>query len=136
MRYIDEFKSFALKGNVVDLAIGVIVGGAFGTIVNSLVGDIVMPIFGALTGSIDLSGLAVRLSDVEIRYGKFLQATVSFLIVAWSLFFVVKAINRFKKKEEEKPAAEKVVPEDVKLLAEIRDLIKNQREKTNNQKDE
>lgn len=128
MRYLDEFKSFALKGNVIDLAIGVIVGGAFGTIVNSLVGDIVMPVFGALTGSIDLSGLVVRLYDVEIRYGKFLQATVSFLIVAWSLFFVVKAINRFKKKEEEKPATEKVVPEDVKLLAEIRDLLKMRHE--------
>lgn len=124
MRYIDEFKSFALKGNVIDLAIGVIVGGAFGTIVNSLVGDIIMPVFGALTGSIDLSGLVVRLSDVEIRYGKFLQATISFLIVAWSLFFVVKAINRFKKKEEEKPVEEKTVPEDIKLLTEIRDLLK------------
>lgn len=124
MSVIQEFKSFALRGNVIDLAIGVIVGGAFGTIVNSLVGDIIMPVFGAITGEINLARLSLPLYGVEISYGKFLQAIISFLIVAWSLFVVVKALNKFKKKEEEKPPQEKIQSDEVKLLTEIRDLMR------------
>lgn len=123
MSVIQEFKSFAMRGNVIDLAIGVIIGGAFGTIVNSLVGDIIMPVFGAITGEINLARLTLDLYSVEISYGKFLQAIVSFMIVAWSLFVVVKAINKFKKKEEAKPPEEKMQSDEVKLLTEIRDLL-------------
>lgn len=124
MSVMQEFKSFAMRGNVIDLAIGVIIGGAFGTIVNSLVGDIVMPVFGAITGEINVARLSFELYGAEIAYGKFLQAVVSFLIVAWSLFIVVKAINKFKKKEAAKPPEEKILTDEVKLLTEIRDLLK------------
>lgn len=127
MRYIEEFKTFALKGNVMDLAIGVVIGGAFGAIVTSLVQDVITPVIGMLTGGIDFSHLSFTLlGDAKITYGKFLQAAFSFLIVAWALFVVVKVTNKLKKKEEEKPPAvtEKVVTEDIKLLTEIRDLLK------------
>lgn len=126
MSVIQEFKSFALRGNVIDLAIGVVIGGAFGTIVNSLVGDIIMPVFGAVTGKINLARLTLDLYSVEISYGKFLQAIISFLIVAWSLFIVVKALNKFKQKEEAKPQQEKIQTDEVKLLTEIRDLMKKE----------
>ena len=127
---VQEFKSFAMKGNVVDLAIGVVIGGAFGAIVASLVGDIIMPIIGAATGGIDFSGLAVKVhsatgdSTAVIAYGKFIQATFVFIIVAFVLFMVVKGMNAMKKKEEAKPDAEKEVSDEVKLLGEIRDLLK------------
>jgi large conductance mechanosensitive channel len=121
---LEEFRAFAMRGNVIDLAVGVIIGGAFGTIVNSLVADVVMPVFGVITGGINFSGLSFELGAAKIAYGKFLQATLSFLIIAWALFMVIKAMNALKKKEEAKPAAEKEVPEDVKLLGEIRDLLK------------
>ncbi len=124
MSMMQEFKAFAMKGNVVDLAIGVVIGGAFGTIVSSLVGDIIMPVIGAITGGVDFSGLALDAGSAHIAYGKFIQATFVFLIVAFALFMVVKAMNAMKKKEEEKPAAEKVVSDEVKLLSEIRDLLK------------
>ncbi len=124
MKYIDEFKSFALKGNVVDLAVGIIIGGAFGTIVTSLVNDVITPIIGMLTGGLDFSGLSINLGgEANIMYGKFLQATFSFFIVAWALFFLVKVVNTLKKKEAEKPAAEKIVSDEVKVLTEIRDLL-------------
>lgn len=122
--FLAEFRSFAMKGNVVDLAVGVIIGGAFGTIVNSLVADIMMPVFGIVTGGVDFSGLAFTLGEAKIAYGKFIQATISFTIVALALFSLVKAMNRLKKKEEAKPAAEKEVSEEVKLLSEIRDVLK------------
>lgn len=118
---IQEFKSFAMKGSVVDLAIGVVIGGAFGAIVSSLVGDIIMPIIGAATGGIDFSGLAYKAGSATIAYGKFIQAAFIFTIVAFVLFMVVKAMNTMKKKEEAAPAA---TPEDIKLLTEIRDLLK------------
>jgi large conductance mechanosensitive channel len=120
---LQEFKSFAMKGNVVDLAVGVVIGGAFGAIVASLVGDIIMPIVGAITGGIDFSGLSYKAGDSVITYGKFIQATFVFIIVAFTLFMVVKAMNAMKKKEEAKPAAEKEVSDEVKLLSEIRDLL-------------
>lgn len=128
--FVNEFKAFAMRGNVIDLAIGVVIGSAFGSIVNSLVGDIIMPVIGAITGGIDFSGLSVTVpsaagdSQAVIAYGKFIQAAFVFAIVAFALFLVVKAINTMKKKEETKPAAPVEPPADVKLLTEIRDLLK------------
>ncbi len=119
---IKEFKSFAVKGNVVDLAIGVVIGGAFGSIVSSLVGDVIMPVVGILTGGIDFSGLSYTVGKAHIMYGKFLQATFVFVIVAWVLFLVMKAMTKLKKAEEAKPS---MPAEDVLLLREIRDALKN-----------
>lgn len=138
---IEEFKKFALRGNVVDLAVGVIIGAAFGKIVESLVGDIFMPIIGAITGGLDFSNYffalssnvtAVSLEEAKkqgavVAYGNFLTIMINFLIIAWVLFLVIKAINnmkdRMEKKVEAAPAAAPEVPADVKLLAEIRDLL-------------
>ena len=106
---LEEFKSFAMKGNVVDLAIGVVIGGAFGAIVASLVGDVIMPLIGAVTGGVDFSGLHIAVGSATIAYGKFIQATFVFVIVAFVLFMVVKAMNKMKKKEEAKPDEEKTV---------------------------
>jgi large conductance mechanosensitive channel len=119
---LSEFKAFAMKGNVIDLAVGVVIGSAFGAIVTSLVGDIIMPIVGMVTGGVDFSGLAYTVGKANIAYGKFLQAAFVFLVVAWALFMVVKAMNKLKKAEETKPAAP---PEDVVLLREIRDALKH-----------
>lgn len=118
---LQEFKSFAMRGNVVDLAVGIIIGGAFGTIVSSLVGDVLMPIIGIVTGGLDFSGLSYTIGHATIAYGKFIQATFSFIIVAFALFILVRAMNKLKKTEEKAPMA---TPEDVKLLTEIRDLLK------------
>ncbi|MBI5155737.1 large-conductance mechanosensitive channel protein MscL [Candidatus Peregrinibacteria bacterium] len=120
---LKEFKAFAMRGNVIDLAVGVIIGGAFGKIVSSLVSDIIMPAFGIVLGSIDFTGLALHVGDASISYGKFIQAIIDFLIVAFSIFIVIQQIQRFKKKhpEADAPAAP---PEEVKLLREIRDLLK------------
>lgn len=121
---LQEFKKFALRGNVLDLAIGVIIGGAFGKIVTSLVNDVIMPILGLLLGGIDFTNLKITVKDATIRYGAFMQSVVDFLIIAFSIFLFIKAINRFKKKQEEKPP---VPPEPTKeelLLTEIRDILK------------
>lgn len=127
---LKEFKKFALKGNVVDLAIGVIIGSAFGKIVSSLVNDIIMPLLGIVLGKIDLTSAKIVIkkavgdaAELSITYGQFLQTVIDFLIIALSLFFVTKAILAFKKKEEEKPQEPKP-SEQEKLLAEIRDLLK------------
>ena len=133
---LEEFKKFALKGNVVDLAVGVIIGAAFSSIVASLVGDIVMPLIGFATGGLDFTNYFVQLSGTPadtydaakaagatLGYGKFLTVALNFLIVAWVLFIAIRGINRLKKKEEEKPAAEAEVPRNEKLLEEIRDLL-------------
>ena len=126
---LKEFRDFAVKGNVVDLAVGVVIGAAFSSIVSSLVGDIIMPIIGMITGGINFSGLSYTFGSAVITYGKFIQATFNFSIVAFTLFLFVKAINTMKRKEEKAPApVEK--PEDVKLLAEIRDLLRAKTEKT------
>jgi len=121
----NEFKKFALKGNVLDLAVGVIIGAAFGKIVSSLVDDILMPLFGLILGGIDFSQLELPLGDAVLKYGSFLQTVVDFLIVAFSIFLFIKGINRFKRKEEEKPAAPPAPSREEELLAEIRDLLKN-----------
>jgi large conductance mechanosensitive channel len=135
---LKEFREFALKGNVVDLAIGVIIGAAFGRIVESLVGDMIMPIFGAITGGLDFSNYylplaksvtATSLAEAKkqgavLAWGNFLTISINFIIVAFALFFAVKGINQLKRKEEEKPAA-KEPPREEALLTEIRDILKS-----------
>jgi large conductance mechanosensitive channel len=131
MSMMKEFREFAMKGNVVDLAVGVIIGAAFGKIVSSLVADVIMPPIGLLVGGIDFSNLAVLLkqgptpdTSVLLRYGKFLQAVVDFLIVAWCIFMMVKGINRLQRKKDEPPAAPPKPSAEALLLADIRDLLK------------
>ncbi len=121
---LSEFKKFAMRGNVIDLAVGVVIGGAFGAIVKSLVADIFMPIVGVATGGLDFSGLSYTFGDAVITYGSFVQATFIFIITAFALFLLVKGINNMKKKEEEAPAAPPAPAPDVVLLTEIRDLLK------------
>ena len=134
MGMIQEFKEFALKGNMVDMAVGIIIGGAFGTIVKSLVGDVIMPFIGYFSGGLDFSKLALSLGKgldgkpVTINYGLFLNALIAFLIVAFVLFILVKAMNKAKaamiKEEETKEEAPKEPSTQEKLLMEIRDLLK------------
>ena len=123
MSMAQEFREFAVKGNVMDLAVGVIIGAAFGKIVASLVEDVVMPVIGSLMGGLDFSGLAVRIGSATLKYGKFLQICLDFLIIAWAVFLIVKLINRLKR-EVEKPAEPKAPPRQEVLLEEIRDLLK------------
>lgn len=132
MSMVQEFKQFAMRGNVVDLAVGVVIGTAFGKIVSSLVGDVVMPVLGLIVGGVDFSDLAITLRAAQgdtpanvLGYGKLIQATFDFLIVAFAIFMVVKGINRMRKKEEAAPTAPPPPPSDeAVLLAEIRDLLK------------
>ena len=125
--FIEEFKAFAIKGNVLDLAVAVIIGGAFGKIVSSLVADIIMPIVGLLLGGIDFSGLSYKLGDATVTYGVFIQSIVDFVIVAVAIFMVVKALNKTQKPAE--AAAEPAPatpPENILLLREIRDSLRRQ----------
>ena len=139
---LEEFRKFALRGNVVDLAVGVIIGAAFGKIVESLVGDLFMPIIGAVTGGLDFSNYYVPLSSTVqkglayadakkagavLGYGSFLTVAINFVIVAFVLFRVIRAMTRRTRKEEAKPEAVAEVPADVKLLGEIRDLLASAR---------
>jgi large conductance mechanosensitive channel len=121
MSWASEFKEFAMKGNVIDLAVGVIIGAAFGKIVASLVSDVLMPLFGTVLGGLDFTGLVIGIGQAKIQYGKFIQSCVDFVIIAWAIFLAVKLINRFKRKEEAAPAAP---PRQEQLLEEIRDLLK------------
>ena len=135
---LKEFREFAMKGNVIDLAVGIVIGAAFGAIVNSLVADIIMPIIGAITGGLDFSnyfvGLAksvtaTNLADARkqgavLAYGNFLTLTLNFLIVAFALFIVIRIMNQLKRHEEAKPAEPPKPSAEVMLLAEIRDLLK------------
>ena len=121
MSIVKEFREFAVKGNVMDLAIGVIIGAAFGKIVASVVEDVVMPLIGVLMGGLNFSDLAVKVGSATLKYGKFLQTCLDFLIIACAVFLLVKLINRVKR-EEEKPAPAK--PQQEALLEEIRDLLK------------
>jgi large conductance mechanosensitive channel len=122
---LKEFKAFAMRGNVVDLAIGVIIGGAFGAIVTSLINDVITPLM--LKPALDAANLS-KLEDLTVlgavKYGKFLAATINFIIIAFVLFLIVKGMNAAQKKEEAKPAAPAPPPADVQLLTEIRDLLK------------
>jgi len=121
MSIVNEFREFAVKGNAVDLAVGVIIGAAFGKIVASLVGDLAMPVLGTLLGGLDFTGLQVQIGQAKIQYGKFIQTCVDFIIIAWAIFLAVKVVNSIRKKEEAKPAAP---PRQEQLLEEIRDLLK------------
>ena len=131
MAIIEEFKKFALKGNVVDLAVGVIIGAAFGKIVSSLVDNIIMPPLGMLIGGVDFSQLKLILAqagadgkgEVAIGWGLFVQNVFNFILVAWALFMLIKAMNKLQKKQEEAPAPA-AIPEDVLLLREIRDSLR------------
>lgn len=118
MSLLKEFRSFVIKGNIVDLAVAVIIGLAFGKIVASMVEDIVMPVIGMLMGGINFSGLAITVGSATITYGKFLQACLDFLIIAWAIFMVVQLINRLRQERAEPPPRQEV------LLEEIRDLLK------------
>ncbi len=132
MGFLKEFRDFAMKGNVVDLAVGVIIGGAFGKIVSSLVDNIVMPLIGLIVGGVDFSGLSYKVEHgingkgAELKYGVFLQNTFDFVIVALAIFLAIKAMNRFKGKLD---AAAPPTPPTELLLAEIRDQLKAQNEK-------
>ncbi len=142
MSMVSEFKEFAMRGNVVDMAVGIIIGGAFGTIVKSLVEDVIMPPIGLLLGGVDFSDFFITLKEgaaagpyatiaaakeagaVTLSYGMFINAVISFLIVAFAVFMLIKGLNSMKRKEEEKPAAPAEPAEDVLLLREIRDSLK------------
>jgi len=140
MSFIQDFKAFALKGNVVDMAVGVIIGGAFGKIVTSVVNNIIMPPIGVLTGGVDFTDLKVTLKEavtegetvvseaVTLNYGQFIQDVVDFLIIAFCIFLMIKGIAKLSRKKEEAPAEPAPEPEpsaEEKLLTEIRDLLKN-----------
>ncbi len=136
MSFMSEFRDFAMRGSVVDLAVGVIIGGAFGKIVSALVDKVMMPPLGFILGGIDFADKKVVLQaavmeadkvikpEVAVGYGEFINAAIQFVIVAWALFLVIKAMNRIKKKAAEAPAAPPPTPEDIALLREIRDLLK------------
>ena len=130
---LKEFKQFISRGNVLDLAVGVIIGGAFSSIITSLVNNIFTPLIGLILGGVDFSGLSITVRDANIMYGAFIQSIIDFLIVAFCLFIVIKAINKAsekaqkltKKKEEEKKEEAPKKSDDIILLEEIRDLLKN-----------
>ena len=120
-----EFKEFAIRGNVVDLTVGIVIGGAFGKIVTSFVQDVLMPPIGILLGGVDFSKLSLMVGDASFNYGAFIQAVVDFLIIAFAIFLLIKAINKLKKNTGKvKIKVEKVEKEEVELLKEIRDLLK------------
>lgn len=123
-KFFAEFKEFAIKGNMLDLAVGVVIGGAFNTVVKSIVENIFMPIVGMLMGGYNFSELSITVGEASIQYGAFVQNVINFLITAFCLFLVVKSINRFKRKKEE-PVEEAPVekPADILLLEEIRDTL-------------
>ena len=135
MGLIKEFKEFAMRGNVLDMAVGIVIGGAFGKIVSSFVEDILMPPIGVLMGGVNFTDLKVVFKqavmdgenvvtpEVALRYGNFIQVIFDFLIIAFAIFMLLKAVNKFNKKKEEAPAAPEAPPADVQLLTEIRDLL-------------
>ena len=130
-KFIEEFKAFAMRGNVLDMAVGVVIGGAFGKITTSLVNDIIMPLISMLTGGIDFSGWKWVLkaaegdaAEVAVNFGSFIAVVLDFIIIAFAVFCMVKAINKFHKKKEEAPAAPPEPSAEEKLLTEIRDLLK------------
>lgn len=134
MSMLNEFKEFAVKGNVVDMAVGVIIGGAFGKIVTSLVGDVIMPPIGVMMGGVDFSNLSIVVQEaidkkpaVMISYGKFLQTIIDFTIIAFTIFMAIKALNSLKKQEAAAPAEPAAPPNQEVLLGEIRDLLKEKR---------
>jgi large conductance mechanosensitive channel len=136
MSVLSEFKAFAVKGNVVDMAVGIIIGAAFGKIVSSFVGDVIMPPLGLLIGGVDFSDLSVMLRPAEgaapavvLAYGRFIQTVIDFIIVAFAIFMGVKAINRLKREEAKAPSLPPTPTKEEVLLGEIRDLLKEQNSK-------
>lgn len=127
--FIEEFKKFAMRGNVVDLAVGIVIGAAFQKIVTSLVNNIITPLIGSLMGGLDFTGFKFTLRGVEVTYGVFLQSVIDFVIVAFAIFVAIKLMNRLQQKENEKPEEKKEVEpsEDIKLLREIRDELKSKK---------
>jgi len=132
MSMMSEFKDFAMKGNVVDMAVGIVIGGAFGKIVSSFVADVLMPPIGLLLGNVDFSDLAVTLraaaegvEAISLRYGMFIQTVIDFLIIAFAIFMVVKAMNTLKKKEAAAPSAPPAPSKEEVLLTEIRDALRS-----------
>ena len=137
MSFISEFKAFAMRGNVVDMAVGIIIGGAFGKIISSLVNDVIMPPIGVLVGGVDFTELKLEIKGatvdaannavaaVTINYGQFIQTTIDFLIVAFAIFLMVKLMNSLKKKEAEVPASPPTPTKEEVLLTEIRDILKS-----------
>jgi len=130
--FFGEFRKFIARGNVIDLAVAVVIGGAFGKIVTSLVDNILMPLIGLVSGGVNISGLSVTVKDANIQYGLFLQNLIDFIIIAFCIFVIVKIVNKIIKKKEEQP---KVDP-NTKLLEEIRDLLKEQKASTKEEKKE
>ena len=122
--FIGEFKEFISRGNVMDMAVGIIIGGAFTAIVTSLVDDLIMPLIGMIIGGVDFNSLVIKVGSAEMLIGKFIMAIINFLLIALVLFFIIKAMNKMKKKEEEAPAEEPAPEEQTVLLTEIRDLLK------------
>ena len=140
MKWLQEFKAFAVRGNVVDMAVGIVIGAAFGKTVSSFVADVIMPPIGMLIGGIDFSNLVVTLKEaipatadtaaqtaVTLNYGTFIQSVIDFVIIAFAIFMVVKAINRLKRKEAEKPSSPPVPSQEVLLLTDIRNILQKGR---------
>ena len=127
---LKEFKEFISKGNVLDLAVGVVIGGAFSSIVTSLVNDIIMPLVGIIIGGINFKGLVLKVADAEILYGSFIQNVINFLIIAACIFTFIKIINKFNRKKEEPKEVKPVKSTDIILLEEIRDLLKENKKTT------
>jgi large conductance mechanosensitive channel len=125
---LKEFREFIQRGSVIDLAVGVIIGGAFGAIVTSLVNDILMPLVGIVLGGVDFTKLSIQVGEATILYGNFIQAIVNFVIIAFVIFLIVRSYNKLQKEEEEAPPAPPEPSPEEKLLAEIRDLLKAQRQ--------
>ena len=128
-KLLNEFKEFISRGNVIDMAVGVVIGSAFSKIVTSLVNDIIMPLVGVIIGGLDFTSLSIKIKDSEILYGSFIQNIVDFLIIAACIFTVIKVMNKFKKQKPTEEPKTVETPEDIKLLTEIRDLLKKETKK-------
>jgi len=126
-KFMEEFKQFIARGNVMDMAVGVIIGGAFSAITTSLINDIIMPLLGIFTGSISFAALSFTVNGAVVAYGNFIQAILNFLVMAFVVFCLVKALNKLHRKKEEVPAAPPEPSAEEKLLAEIRDLLKERK---------
>lgn len=127
-KFVSEFKEFISRGNVLDMAVGVVIGGAFTAIVTALVDNIITPLIGVLVGGLDFTGLSVKVGEATIGYGAFIQAVINFLLISFVIFCVIRSFNKLAKKKEEEPAAP---AEDVVLLREIRDLLAKQEKNSN-----
>lgn len=125
-KFVSEFKEFISRGNVLDMAVGVVIGGAFTAIVTALVDNIITPLIGVLVGGLDFTGLSVKVGEATIGYGAFIQAVINFLLISFVIFCVIRSFNKLAKKKEEEPAAPPAPAEDVVLLREIRNLLANQ----------